>query len=143
MRAHLSHYGTTTDLKVVHVEDVVNWWPRSPSSLSRLLLFTDLLDGLYHCALVDDTKARHIVFSIRYLCFADLTYCLSSGKLVVIASGGWIGSYAELETVMSVSIRDDGSVTYVASCPAYFRMIRLPPGCSGNSYQSSTRIQLG
>ena len=41
------------------------------------------------------------------------TYCLLTGKFVVMASGGWMGSYAS-----------------VASLPAYFKMILDPPGCS-------------
>ncbi len=60
------------------------------------------------------------------------TYCFWGGRLVVMASGGWIGSYASLyprsdDYVVCIAVK---LFTHVASLPAYFKMILLPPGCS-------------
>lgn len=47
-----------------------------------------------------------------------------------MASGGWIGSYSALpgcHKKQKKSGHRDSRVTYVASFPAYFRIILLPP----------------
>ena len=48
----------------------------------------------------------------------------------MIASGGWIGSYSSLEVAKHQLRPGNLAFTYVASFPAYFRMILLPPAVS-------------
>ena len=46
-----------------------------------------------------------------------------------MASGGWIGSYSALPSDEGLGLTRNTS-TYVASFPAYFKIILLPPGWS-------------
>ena len=57
----------------------------------------------------------------------ELTNCLSFGRCVVIASGGCIGSYSALAAPCQMLHITAFQVSYVASFPAYLRMILAPP----------------
>ena len=62
------------------------------------------------------------------------TYFLSVGRCVVMVSGGCIGSYSALRTTKQESnINKDNVGAYVASFPAYFRIMLLPPVRMGRS----------
>jgi hypothetical protein len=61
---------------------------------------------------------------------SEVFYCFSGGRFVVIASGGCMGSYSCLiENIYRVTKSRQSELrrSYVASFPAYFNIILLPP----------------
>lgn len=117
-------------LKIVKVDDIIKGWTCIHEGLPPLFLFGHFFDNLDNCAGINWSKAEKTL-SAPFVRSGKMTHCFSTGKLVVMASGGCIGSYASLRYT---SMRDSSVCilqgTHVASLPAYFSMILLPPGCS-------------
>ena len=91
MHAYPSFFGDDSprnDLEVVHVEDVLQRRTGCQRSLPCLLFLSNLLDRLHDRAGVDDAEANSRNESRVNGTVRSTAHCFSTGKLVVIASGG-------------------------------------------------------
>lgn len=81
--------GLGNDFEVVQVENVLDRRTSGECNLPLLLLLGNLLDNLRNCAGIDDTDTGINEFRAGAKpSHEPNTYCFSTGRLVVMASGG-------------------------------------------------------
>lgn len=118
----------------MHVDNAVERWSGFHESLPLLLSVRYLFYYFSYCADVNSTETAgdHVSISAGPKPVIDDDLLLLNGQ-VCGNSIGWMDGFVRLSAKYSRFAKRNskiGSVTYVASLPAYFRIILLPPGCS-------------
>ena len=105
-----------TDLKVVEIETLVQWRLLGFTLLSLSLFHCDFFDHLLHRAGVNGAHAMERSGEDRRRRLAVNAYCFSGGKFLVIASGGWMGSYSALFKRLNDHLREHTPVLTLHPC---------------------------